>query len=421
MLVLLPSLTFGAIVSLCESPSCLAFPVAYLIFLVQDASAASAQVSFSPRDSDDVKFRWGVPNITASSGSGDVYFQLDAPDTYAWVGLGIGSWMRNADIVVMFQNGEGNVTLSTRAGRHHIMPHYTERPNIHLIEGSGVHAGRMVANVRCSNCQNLDVNGENSWVAAWSKGNSLDSTNPASNIWFHEGKTIMNVDFAQARISSDRNPFLSSVGSTNGGANSIGNDGQFVRSPVIELDTRDAKYDAVLVAHGAIMTIVFIALYPVGAILMPLLGKWFLHSTSQILSWFLMWAGFSLGVIYANHIDFLGKQTHTRLGLIIVTLLTIQPFLGIIHHRRYTKHGGQGKIKQIHVWYGRALMILGIVNGGLGLQLARQTSGVWFIVYVVLGGLITAGYAGTVVTTSIRARQKMSRGNYARPSPQDII
>jgi hypothetical protein len=97
---------------------------------------------------------------------GNVYFQLDAPDTYAWVGLGIGGWMRDAAIVVMFKDGEGNVTLSTRDGRHHVMPEYVERSNIQLLEGSGVRDGRMVANVQCSGCQNLDLASQNSWIAA---------------------------------------------------------------------------------------------------------------------------------------------------------------------------------------------------------------------------------------------------------------
>ncbi|KAH7258024.1 hypothetical protein BKA59DRAFT_491452 [Fusarium tricinctum] len=351
-----------------------------------------------------IKFRWAVPDSAVDSGLGNVYFQLDAPDTYAWVSLGIGGWMRDAAIVVMFKDGEGNVTLSTRDGRHHVMPEYVERSNIQLLEGSGVRDGRMVANVQCSGCQNLDLASQNSWIAAWSRGYPLSSTEPASNIGIHEAKTIMNVDFAQARIPSDRNPFLRAVGN----------------SHVVELDTRDAEYDAVLIAHGVIMTTVFVALYPLGALLMPLLRWWFLHSTSQIFSWLLMWVGFCLGVVYANHIGILGKQTHTQLGLAIVTLLSIQPVLGWIHHHRYTKNEGRGVIKHIHVWYGRVLMILGIVNGGFGLKLAGQTSEIWIIAYGVVAGVLIMAYIGSIAYMLIVAPRRMGRGDYARPSPGEL-
>ncbi|KAF4981048.1 hypothetical protein FZEAL_3100 [Fusarium zealandicum] len=383
------------------------------------AAVTTAQISFSPRDSDDIKFRWGVPKDAVDYGSGDFYFQIDAPDKYAWVGLGIGNMMRNAEIVVMFQDGEGNVTLSTRAGRHHSMPEYTERANVQLIEGSGVRDGRMVANVRYSNSQSLDLAGQNRWIAAWSRGDAFNSTNPFSNIFFHEGKTILEVDFAKARVALDRNPFIGSTHQINQGvisesddsdkpdkASETDKDDKLDDSAVVELDITKTKQDALLIAHGAIMTSVFVVLYPVGALLMQLLGKWYLHSTSQILAWLLMWVGLALGITYARQVDLLGKQTHTRLGLTVVVLLSVQPFLGYLHHRRYTQNGGRGMLKHIHIWYGRILMVMGIVNGGLGLQLAGQTTGIWAIAYSVVGGVLGASYMGSVIFSTIKNRRK---------------
>jgi uncharacterized protein (DUF2062 family) len=55
-----------------------------------------------------------------------------------------------------------------------------------------------------------------------------------------------------------------------------------------------------LLAHGVLMAIVWIFMYPVGAMLMPLLGKWFLHAGWQFVAFGAMWAGFALGVLLAQ-------------------------------------------------------------------------------------------------------------------------
>jgi hypothetical protein len=66
--------------------------------------------------------------------------------------------------------------------------------------------------------------------------------------------------------------------------------------------------------------------------------------------------------------------------------MLLQPFFGIIQHRRYLATERQGTWTLIHRWYGRVLIIMGIINGGLGLQLAANTPA-GKIVYSVLGGI----------------------------------
>lgn len=67
--------------------------------------------------------------------------------------------------------------------------------------------------------------------------------------------------------------------------------------------------------------------------------------------------------------------------------MLIQPIIGFFHHYRFVKTQKQGVWTLAHVWYGRVLTLLGIINGGLGLRLARNSrSGE--IVYGVLGGIV---------------------------------
>lgn len=103
-------------------------------------------------------------------------------------------------------------------------------------------------------------------------------------------------------------------------------------------------------------------------------------------------------------------NTHTRLGVFVVALMGIQPILGWIHHSMYKKNQARGAFSYIHVWYGRALMILGIINGGLGLQLAGLNKPFMtaFIVVAVVFSLI---YLASTLLKTLRGGSGSSKGS----------
>ncbi|KFA77091.1 hypothetical protein S40288_10070 [Stachybotrys chartarum IBT 40288] len=372
------------------------------------AVSNAAIASHCPGDSDDLCFQWGVPEASASAGSGNVYIQLRASTSLSWAGLGIGSRMAGADIFLIYQDGNGNVTLSTRAGSGHMMPQYEARQGVELVEGSGIVDGHMVANIRCSGCSSLDLAGSNNWIAAWLPGDSLDSSDPAEPINIHSDNTMFQVDMAEATISSDQNPFLASSGN-NG---SSGNDGDDQNDgdrggAVTEQDSDDNN--TLRSAHGVIMTIVFVVAYPVGALLMPIFGKWFIHAGWQMIAFLGMWIGFALGYILTEREGESLDEAHMGLGTFIVALLGLQPILGWLHHRHYLKHQARGVAGKAHIWYGRVLTILGIVNGGLGLQLSGADAG-FVIAYSVIAGAICIAWIAFCALTAFR------RSPRARPA-----
>lgn len=61
----------------------------------------------------------------------------------------------------------------------------------------------------------------------------------------------------------------------------------------------------------------------------------------------------------------------------------------------------------VHVWYGRILILLGIVNGGLGLQLANNTRP-GTIVYGVVAGLVGVGYCGVMLLVEVRNKRRQT-------------
>jgi cellobiose dehydrogenase-like cytochrome len=97
-----------------------------------------------------VCYEVNVPDSTASSGSGDIFFQITGPSSYAWIGMGTGSQMSGSNMFIIYQSGDGtNVTLSPRKGSGHNMPNFDSSAQVFLMEGSGVNGDKMTANIRC--------------------------------------------------------------------------------------------------------------------------------------------------------------------------------------------------------------------------------------------------------------------------------
>ncbi len=116
-----------------------------------EASRTSALATFSPGPS----YAVGIPSSStiSQSSEGGIYFQLSAPTSYQWVGLGIGEQMAGATIFVMYADGQGNVTISARDGNQgHVEPVQdpTLQSGVTLLAGSGIVDGNMVANVYCT-------------------------------------------------------------------------------------------------------------------------------------------------------------------------------------------------------------------------------------------------------------------------------
>jgi hypothetical protein len=157
------------------------------------------------------------------------------------------------------------------------------------------------------------------------------------------------------------------------------------------------------------MSVVFIILYPLGAIsvhlpidLIPGLRNSYLrkkipaiHMPIQILGTVLMIGGFGLGIRIAHDVGYLSGPVHAHIviGLLVVSvILLIQPAMGILQHLHYKRTGNTSAFGYVHRWVGRVALVLGIVNNGLGFQLAAQDGvdvpvGSYIRNFVIAGGL----------------------------------
>jgi hypothetical protein len=275
--------------------------------------------------------------------------------------------MAGSNMFVIYTSSADNITLSPRLSTGHSKPTLNSGAQAYLLDGSGVISGYMVANVRCESCLGWDggsldtTSSSSKWIWAVKKGTSLDSSDRATYLKQHGAYGTQSVNMTQGTFSSlnSSNPFTGY--NATAAAIQSGNVGSSAST-------------AALVAHGVIMAVAFLIFFPIFALALALLPHpkvvTRVHAPLQVFTLVLAIAGLGLGVYLGNQTGTLGSY-HPILGFLIVAgLLLFQPLLGLLQHLHFRKTGGKSVSAYIHRWFGRAMMALGIINGGLGFLLS---------------------------------------------------
>ncbi|KAI2638237.1 hypothetical protein GGS21DRAFT_510269 [Xylaria nigripes] len=155
-------------------------------------------------------------------------------------------------------------------------------------------------------------------------------------------------------------------------------------------------------AHGILAAGAFAFLFPLGSILMrvvPSTHTWLLHATVQIAAYTVYIAAAGLGIklvtmirgstANSTLIESASTNAHPIIGIVLLLILLPQPLLGIAHHKRFKNIARRTWVSHAHLWLGRLVIALGIVNGGLGLLLASAPSGP-VTAYAVIAGVMAA-------------------------------
>lgn len=389
---------------------------------------ASAQlVSYNPQDSSSsgINFQVNIPSSTASTGSGPVNFQLVAPKGTQWLGLGQGLTMLGANMFIMYAASSSNITLSPRSGEDHIQPLYNSAAKITLLEGTGISSdGVMTANVRCSSCINwgagsMDPTSSSSpWIWAVKRGDALDTTDTSANLQQHDDKDSFYWNLPAGTGGSSANPFVSDASSASGssaGASSTAFPPPNPTGGSGSSFTADSSSDRM--AHGLIMSIAFLFLLPSFAltVYLPFPKKIrFIHAPLQAVDILLLIAGLVLGLNLGRPIGFTAGY-HQVIGYFVLGILfSLQPILGALQHRHYTRTGGRSIFGVFHQWLGRLAILLGIINGGLGFMQTGPVGSTyvprWSVVaYGIAAGLMFLLYVAVVCGSGFIKRRAKRR------------
>ncbi|KAG6360374.1 hypothetical protein INS49_011432 [Diaporthe citri] len=135
---------------------------------------------------------------------------------------------------------------------------------------------------------------------------------------------------------------------------------------------------AMQTAHACLMAGAYLVVFPLGAIATHIgphgRGQSNVHICFQLIGVAMIAVGFGLGCYLATQTGINWDTAHPQLGTALIGLTVLQPFIGFIHARLAISHREVLLVWNIHAWYGRFLMALAVVQGGIGLQLANKYS-----------------------------------------------
>ncbi|KXT07496.1 hypothetical protein AC578_484 [Pseudocercospora eumusae] len=447
----------------------------------------------------DICYSLNIPESTASSGNGNIFFQLSAPTTYTWVALGQGSSMSGSNIFVMYTSADGkNVTVSPRLGTGHVEPQHDTDAQVELLEGSGVANGKMIANVRCRNCNSwsggkMDFTDSSSdWIYAYKSGNSMNSDDLSASISRHDNASPFTWNMASAKGGDSVNPFVSSSsGTATSSGSSTATSSCIARPTSAEIappsgsdcptawpsqfstswptarptwaascfvsgqsswptnapwnqnnnekrdtsnlpycensdspsnsDTSSATFannaapfggdyetgNRIISAHGALASLAFIGIFPIGGILIRVAnftGLIWVHAGMQALAYLIYIVAFGMGVYLMSQLRHsITTHAHPILGGILFLVLLSQPLSGFLHHRLFKKYARRTAWSYAHLSVGRIAIPLGMINGGLGLALAGAGTGAK-AAYAVVAVIMAFAYVASIVIGERRRR-----------------
>ncbi|KAF2995751.1 hypothetical protein E8E14_003201 [Neopestalotiopsis sp. 37M] len=169
-------------------------------------------------------------------------------------------------------------------------------------------------------------------------------------------------------------------------------------------------------AHGALAALAFVGLFPIGAIVMRLVpGRltWLVHGIFQLVAYAVFISAAALGIYLVRMVrippdgrsllSIPMANAHPIIGIIILAVLFFQPALGWFHHLRFKRLGCRTASSYAHIWVGRIAVTLGIINGGLGLQLARADRSA-VIAYSVIAAIVWLTWVAAAIIGERRRR-----------------
>ncbi|KAI5778918.1 hypothetical protein EDC01DRAFT_324743 [Geopyxis carbonaria] len=330
-----------------------------------------------------------IPNNGSST-----FFQVTTSKSNGWTGVGIGSGMAGALIFLIYPNEKGtDVMVSPRIGTGHVEPQYESSIKYQVMQGTGISGNTLTASFICFNCRqwsggDLTTTGSQDFIyAIGGSGVNIQSNDPEVRIQEHQQNGFFALDMARAKGGDgNSNPFSGNNGASNGNSGGTG-----TSAPT-------SKADRILIAHAVIMAFTWVILFPLGASVIRILSNrlpnaLLIHRSLQSLNFILVIVGMALGIWTSGVNGTHFSSFHQYFGVILVALIPVQAALGQMHHMEFQKTGKRSPYSYAHIWFGRTVILFGIINGGIGLGPGlADASGGQIAAYAIIAIAVIAGY-----------------------------
>ncbi|KAG5998691.1 hypothetical protein E4U54_002136 [Claviceps lovelessii] len=341
-----------------------------------DDATPPGQSTFIAPDNN-VAFAFTVPQTDDFKYPEATFFSIRVPNKYSWGAVGLGSDdMKGALYLIIYQSDDGvNVTFSPRVAYDNSEPTYWPDMQYTVVQNNtGVFGDYMYFTAMCtSQCR--------SWNRRDTNGGWLDVSSPSQKAIYAIGPSeplLSSSQSAPLKFHQEYGVFSIDMGRTRGAADApvLNKDSQSEGTEFVARKTGKSDYKATL--HGTFMIFFIIGMMNFGVVLLRACGwaKW--HAFNQTFA--------ALGVLSGLVLGILTSLLYNRvLGYIIVAFILVQLGLGFKHHFEYQKTKAPTLFGKIHVWIGRLVLLLALLNSFFGLNLAQNQT-----FAMVLSGLLLA-------------------------------
>lgn len=318
--------------------------------------------------------------------NGDLYFHMSGPSKYSWVSVGIGEDMDdNLMFIVHEGENEDSVTLSPRvASNGESEPTFYPAIYCELMDREGSKRKRDDSNAADSMSVDAVCHNATSW-----DGGSLDLSSSSQEFMFafgpdhHLRTNSLAAPLLRHQLYGNFVMDMTRASSTGEGAvpQANGPGGSYIGANTSDAEGVNSDGDNSSIIHGIVMCIAYILLYPLGALLLrlskriPVRLHWICQSVASVL----VLAGLGLGIAaskqYNRSRDY--DDPHQVIGIVLLVAVVVQVVLGAVHHFLYKKKGKTTSLGKVHLVVGPLIILLAMVNGGLGLDLACEYLVFW--------------------------------------------
>ncbi|KAI1165582.1 hypothetical protein F5B18DRAFT_610236 [Nemania serpens] len=327
-------------------------------------TAVSSSMFVSPQK--DLAFALNIPDDSSST---DLFFSIAFPVHTAWVSIGLGaSTMKDNPLVLMaYPSASGkNVTISPRRCSGHSEPVYDSEINVKALPETGLfNDTTFVFNGVCSNCRSwsrdgkIDISSTTQEMAfATGPGGDTRSDNPRESVKVHWTYGSFTMDLVHATGAAGVPQIPASANVTSVGS--------------VQQSEETGYVDKKAILHAVLMILAFVGVWPFGILVLRVGGSVRWHAINQAVAFGLVVIGAIIGFVISTSYTRSSKfnTAHQIVGIFVFIFVIAQLVLGYLHHRIYKKTQQPTKMAPIHVWLGRVVILLGIVNGFTGFPLA---------------------------------------------------
>jgi len=160
-----------------------------------------------------------------------------------------------------------------------------------------------------------------------------------------------------------------------------------------------SNYNQIRTAHAVLGSLAWVIFFPLGAIIIRFLSSphaWLIHAFINVFAWAMFIVAAGLG-IWMSLVSQQLNSYHPIIGLVLLALVSIQPIGGLLHHYLWAKRNKSEFVAMYHIWMGRILITLGMINGGLGLLYSGNATRGEQIAYGVVAGIIWVSWIAIAI------------------------